>query len=188
MKITKDYQGLTRAENGDYVWDGDLISEEDIEIELGNCLVVHGNVQARALKCATSLLADRSIRAGEGITVGFAITAGGDIRAGGYISAIWSIRADRSIRAGTFIVGWEIRAGMGITAGGDIRAGRDICAGRDIRAGTFIDCENRIFAGTNIFHNSKGCNKNIICTELRHGEICSGALKITKTENGNEEE
>ena len=164
MKITKDYQGLIHAENGDYVLYRDLISEEGIEIELDDRLVVRGDVQARALTCARALIADRSISAGWGISAGDGISAG------------CGISACRGISAG-----WGISAGVGISAG------RGIIAGDGIRAGTFIDCKNRIFAGTSIFHNSEDCEKDIICAELRQGEICYGALKITKTENGNEE-
>ena len=46
MKITKNYPGLTRAENGDYILNGDLISEEGIEIDLDDRLVVTGRIKA----------------------------------------------------------------------------------------------------------------------------------------------
>ena len=34
MKITKEFEGLKRLDKGDYVLDGDLVSEDNIEIEL----------------------------------------------------------------------------------------------------------------------------------------------------------
>ena len=34
MKLDKFWKGLTRIANGDYVLEGDLICEEDLEIEL----------------------------------------------------------------------------------------------------------------------------------------------------------
>lgn len=46
MKITKDFEGLTRAENGDYVFAGDIITDESIEIELDGRLVVTGGIEA----------------------------------------------------------------------------------------------------------------------------------------------
>ena len=34
MKITKEYEGITRKENGDYYISGSIETDEDIEIEL----------------------------------------------------------------------------------------------------------------------------------------------------------
>ena len=154
MKITKDYQGLTRAENGDYVLDGKLFSDENIEVELDDRLVVRGSVISKK-----SIKVQRTLIAGDGISAGRCISAG-----------------------------WGIEAGWGINAGDGISAGWGISAGDGISAGTYIDCKNRIFAGTSVLHNSEDCEMDIICAELRQGELCYGVLKITPTENDNEEE
>ena len=47
MKITKDYEGIERLENGDYLIKGDLISDEDIEIELDDWLRVEKRIESK---------------------------------------------------------------------------------------------------------------------------------------------
>ena len=42
MKIDKLWNGLKRIANGDYVLEGDLISEEAIEIDLDDRFLVRG--------------------------------------------------------------------------------------------------------------------------------------------------
>lgn len=71
MKITKDYPGLTRAENGDYILKGDLVSEGCIEIDLDDRLVVTGGIKAGC-----------GIEAGCGIKAGTYIDCGRRIFAG----------------------------------------------------------------------------------------------------------
>ena len=95
MKITNNYPGLTRAESGEYILNGSLISEEGIEIDLDDRLFVTGRIKA-----------------------GWDIEAVGGITAGDGIKAGWGIEAGSGIEAG-----WGIEAGDGIEAGGGIKAG-----------------------------------------------------------------
>ena len=88
MKITKDYPGFTRAENGDYILNGSLISEEGIEIDLDDRLVVTG-----------SIIAVGGIEAGWGIKAGYGIKAGDGIKAGTYIDCGKRIFAGTSVYA-----------------------------------------------------------------------------------------
>ena len=44
MKITKEYEGITRKENGDYYISGSIETDEDIEIELDYRLEVEGSI------------------------------------------------------------------------------------------------------------------------------------------------
>lgn len=77
MKITKDYEGLKRIENGDYVLEGDLISDENIEIGLDDRLVVRGSIRsAKSIIANISMIAGLGIKAGEGIEVNNRIFAG----------------------------------------------------------------------------------------------------------------
>ena len=92
MKITKDYEGLVRIQNGDYVLEGDLISEDTIEVELDDHLVVRGTISSKK-----SIFANRTIIAGEGIEAGCGIKAGDGIKAG------WGIEAGCRIFAGLSI-------------------------------------------------------------------------------------
>lgn len=138
MKITKDYEGIKRNAIDDYVIDGDLISEETIEIDLDDRLLVAGRIVTNG-----SLIARSGIVAGEGI------------------------KAGRSIEAG-----------CGIEAGESIEAGCGIKAGFGIKAGKYINAGERIFAGLAIYHNSRQCNKQIRCRELRSGEIAYGDLVL----------
>ena len=62
MKIDKLWNGLKRISNGDYVLEGDLISEETIEIDLDDRFVVNGKVESKK-----SIIVRCGINAGEGI-------------------------------------------------------------------------------------------------------------------------
>ena len=86
MKITKDYPGLTRAKNGDYILNGSLISDECIDIELDARLVVTGYI-----------ISLREIKAVLGIE------AGGGIEAGWGIEAVTYIDCGKRIFAGTSV-------------------------------------------------------------------------------------
>ena len=44
MKLDKLWNGLKQIDNGDYVLEGNLISDETIEIDLDNRLVVYGSI------------------------------------------------------------------------------------------------------------------------------------------------
>jgi hypothetical protein len=160
MKITKDFEKLTRISNGDYMLEGDLICEDSLEIELDDRLVVRGMVVAKKeIRVVRTLIAGLGIEAGEGIEAGWGIKAGLGIEAGEGIEA-----------------GWGIKAGLGIEAGWGIKAGWGI------EAKTFISSKKRIFAGISLYRTTKSCNKKIECDELREGEICYGDLIITKAE------
>lgn len=159
MKITKDYPGLAISENGEYILNGDLISEEGIEIDLDNRLVVTGSIKAKY-----------------GIKAICGIKAGWDIQAGFGIKAVFGIEAVCGITAG-----WGIKAGLNITSWDGI------IAGWGIEAGTYIDCGKRIFAGTSVYTDDDDCDKTIQCAELRNGTVAYGDLIITKREASHED-
>ena len=92
MKIDKLWNGLKRIANGDYVLEGDLISEEAIEIDLDDRFVVRGCIQTK-----------------KGIVVHYGIEAGLGIKAG------WGIEAGEGIEAEKFIdVQKRIFAGISV--------------------------------------------------------------------------
>ena len=62
MKIDKLWNGLKRIANGYYVLEGDLISEETIEIDLDDRFVVRGRIQTEK-----SIVVRCGIEAGWGI-------------------------------------------------------------------------------------------------------------------------
>ena len=49
MKLNEMWDGLKRIANGDYVLEGDLISEETIEIDLDDRLVVRGRIATKQI-------------------------------------------------------------------------------------------------------------------------------------------
>ena len=98
MKITKDYEGLRRIENGDYVLNGNLISDEDIEIELDDRLIVKGIIESKKnIRVNVILIVDCSIEAGWGIIAGLGIIAGDGIISKTYLCAGKRIFAGTSI-------------------------------------------------------------------------------------------
>ena len=62
MKLDKLWNGLKQIANGDYIIEGDLISEETIEIDLDDRLVVRGSVVSKK-----GIMIRCGIEAGEGI-------------------------------------------------------------------------------------------------------------------------
>lgn len=83
MKITKEFDGIKTNNNGDYVFDGDLISDESIEIELGGFLFVTGSIVSKKnIKSANGIKAGWGIKAGEGIKAGTFICTKNRIFAG----------------------------------------------------------------------------------------------------------
>ena len=92
MKIDKLYNGLKRIANGDYVLEGDLISEETIEVDLDDRLVVKGKIQTKK-----SIVVRFGIEAGDGIKAGWGIKAGFGIEAKTFISVKKRIFAGISI-------------------------------------------------------------------------------------------
>jgi len=77
MKITKDYKGLERQENGDYILIGDLISDENIEIDLDDWLRVTGRIESKkTIITKKTLVSGCDIKAGCGIEAGCGIKAG----------------------------------------------------------------------------------------------------------------
>lgn len=110
MKIDKLWNGLKRIANGDYVLEGDLISEETIEIDLNDRFVVRGRIQTKK-----SIVVRCGIEAGEGIEAGCGIEAGWGIEAGDGIKAGWGIEAGEGIKAEKFIdVQKRIFAGISV--------------------------------------------------------------------------
>ena len=95
MKIDKLWNGLKRISNGDYVLEGDLISEETIEIDLDDRFVVKGRVESKK-----SIIVRRGINAGLGINAGEGIKAGEGINAGWGIKAKTFIDCKKRIFAG----------------------------------------------------------------------------------------
>ena len=104
MKIDKLWNGLKRIANGYYVLEGDLISEETIEINLDDCFVVNGKIRAKkSIVVCCGIKAGDGIEAGEGIKAGWGIEAGEGIKAGDGIKAGEGIKAGFGIEAKTFI-------------------------------------------------------------------------------------
>ena len=62
MKLNKMWDGLKRLANWDYVLEGDLVSEENIEIDLDDRLVVSGKITSKK-----GIFARYGIKAGLGI-------------------------------------------------------------------------------------------------------------------------
>ena len=92
MKIDKLFNGLKRIANGDYVLEGDLISEVTIEIDLDDRFVVKGRIESKK-----SIIIRHGIEAGDGIKAGWGIEAGCGIEAGAFISVKKRIFAGISI-------------------------------------------------------------------------------------------
>ena len=86
MKIDKLWTGLKQIANGDYVLEGDLISEETIEIDLDDRLVIKGVIKS-----------GRNIVARCGIEAGWGIKAGDGIEAKTFINASKRIFAGISL-------------------------------------------------------------------------------------------
>lgn len=127
MKITKNYPNLTQVNTGEYILDGDLITMQNIKIDLDDCLIVTGDIQTE-----------------RGIQAKYGITAWGDITAGWGIEAGWIVKARGSITTGR-----EIKAGWGIEAGDSIEVGTFIDCGKRIFAGVSVyddreDCNDTI--------------------------------------------
>ena len=95
MKIDKLWNGLKQIANGDYVLEGDLISDETIEIDLDDRLVIKGTI-----KSGRNIVARCGIEAGGGIKAGCGIEAGWGIEAGDGIEAKTFINASKRIFAG----------------------------------------------------------------------------------------
>ena len=98
MKLNKLWDGLKQIANGDYVLEGDLISEETIEIDLDDRLVVHGSVISKKkiiVRCGIE--AGWGIEAGCGIKAGEGIEAGWGIKAGSFIDVAKRIFAGVSV-------------------------------------------------------------------------------------------
>lgn len=100
MKINKLWGELKQIANGDYVLEGDLISEENIEIDLDDRLVVRGKVESKkSIVVTKGLVAGDGIKAGCGIKAGWGIEAGCGIEAGDGIEAGWGIKAKTFIHS-----------------------------------------------------------------------------------------
>ena len=83
MTITKDYEGLQLIEDEYYKLDCDLMSNEDMSIELDKPLRVCGNIKAEG-----SIFADHEIIAKWNITAEGYIYTGGNVIAKGSITAM----------------------------------------------------------------------------------------------------
>ena len=98
MKIDKLWNGLKRIANGDYVLEGDLISEEAIEIDLDDHFVVYGCIQTKkSIIVRCGIEAGWSIKAGDGIEAGWGIEAGDGIEAKKFIDVKKRIFAGISV-------------------------------------------------------------------------------------------
>ena len=71
MIIDANFEGLKQIKNGDYVFEGNLESKENIEIHLNDRFVIRGSITTEK-----SIIAECGIKAGEGIEAGFRIFAG----------------------------------------------------------------------------------------------------------------
>jgi len=149
MKITKDYKGLERQENGDYILIGDLISDENIEIDLDDWLRVTGRIESKkTIITKKTLVSGCDIKAGCGIEAGCGIKAGDGIEAG-----------------------CDIKAGYGIEAGCGIKAGLSIIC-------KWISSKLRIFAGLCIWRQPTEEETTITCEEVKEGTIAFGKLNL----------
>jgi hypothetical protein len=92
MKIDKMFNGLKRIANGDYVLEGDLTSDEMIEIALDDRFVVNGRIESKK-----NIIIRCGIKANYGIEAGCGIEAGEGIEAGAFISAKKRIFAGISV-------------------------------------------------------------------------------------------
>ena len=174
MKITKEYEGLVRAENGDYVLQGDLICHEDLEIDLDDRLLVAGKIFVDGyITSKDSLYAGGDLEATGTIRILECLSASGCISSDQSIEVGFSIQSNQDIKAH-----WGLSVGNRIKAFGCIEVGDGILAGMDIEAGSFISAGNRIFAGVHPLDTNEECKKTITCAELRSGEICYGELYI----------
>ena len=65
MKITKEYKGIIRKENGDYYISGSIKTDECIEVELDDRLKVEGSIiSEKSIIINTTLIAGQSIKVG----------------------------------------------------------------------------------------------------------------------------
>ena len=68
MLLNKAWGGLKQIANGDYVLEGDLNCNENLEINLDDRLIVRGNVTVKgSIIVSRTLIAGWGIEAGEGI-------------------------------------------------------------------------------------------------------------------------
>ena len=113
MKITKETKGI-RKEDFRYVYEGDLVSGGNLEIDLDRGLYVTGSIEAKNwIEAGDSIEAGGLIDAGDWITVGGSIDAGGLIKAGDWIEAGGWVKAGGLIDAGSWIeAGDWIEAGV----------------------------------------------------------------------------
>ena len=117
MKLNERCEMLINDGYG-YVLPGDLIAEEDIEIDIYPCLIVKGNVRTtKSIHATGGLIADGDITAGREIIVCRELEALGSIEAG------WDIKAE-----------WEIKAGGDIKTRCDILSCDSILADGEIEA------------------------------------------------------
>ena len=171
MKIDKNYKGLVKEDNR-YVFNGNIMTTENLEIDLDMSLYVTGSI-----KVADYIIAGEDIEAGEYIKAGLFIKAGEDIKAG------WSIEAGGSIEAGE-----SIKAGWSIEAGGSIKAG----GSSGIVAGLSITCKNSLsfglkaFAGICSWRDITDEEKTITCGKLEGGTVEYGILRETGVEESDD--
>ena len=98
MTITKDYKGLQLIGDEYYKLNGDLMSDEDMSIELDKPLLVCGNIGAEGnITADHDIFAERNIIVKGYIFAEGYIYAGGNITAGGYIFAEGYIYAGENI-------------------------------------------------------------------------------------------
>lgn len=144
MKITKDFKGMKCVAHRSYVIEGDLISGEDIEINMeDNRLIIEGSIISQKSIFVSGILhANQNIQAEGDIEATEWIEAGGWIKAGKNIEACAHICAGYQIEAGGDIKSRNIKAGF-ITARGNIRAVWGIRAER-IQANGYIFGEDII--------------------------------------------
>lgn len=191
LVVDKNYPGLTRSGNGNYVLGGNLTNKDGIEIQLDAPLEVADNIETRGKLIAWDSISAWRIEAGLGVAVD------GDIEAGAEIVSVCGVEARGNIKSATDIItevcleaggsieaGWTITAGASVYAGESLKVGYGIRAGNDIEAGTTIEAGGRIFAGTNPYLSEKQCPGVIRCRELVSGQICHGTLEIVPNEEG----
>lgn len=145
MKIDKSYAGLTQLTDEEYVIDGDIISEEEIEIDdFNGTLIVNGSIESKKGIISRSFIkVSECIKSGESIFVDGSIEAGFFIEASGSIESRYSVMSDGCITAGKDIKADGIFAESYIEAGGDINSGVG-----PIKSGSSIEAGGEIVAGS----------------------------------------
>lgn len=151
MKIDETYKGLQKICTGEWIFDGDICADDDIEICLNDYLIVFGVLKSEGNIIAKHGIKATFIEAGSGIKVDGSIMSQIGIKSGCCISASGAIETEGYICAGYNVVaGPYISANERIKAGGNLIAGYLIKAEENIEAGGYIEVHGHLKAGYSV--------------------------------------